>query len=210
MPDFRPVSCLVWPLGLLLSGGLLLGCQPSGSPPADAAWAAAPSSAEQRPIRRLLAGWLREQVRNGTLWPADSCKPWLIQGRDVAEPPLGLPADSADYGYSFADLNQDGRLDGLLHFTPTQCDGGNGSMWVQFAVLALSSPTGYQLTDSLDAELARFADTDFDAKGFYHLDSLGPNRVYATYYEFGPDDGHCCPHRHRREVFDYAARRRRR
>lgn len=208
VPDSRRIRFIIRPLALLLSGGLLLGCQQSG-PPRAAAPAAAFSRAEQQPIRRLFAGWLREQVRSGTLWPADSCKPWLMQGRDFAEPPTGLPADSADFRYSFADLNQDGRPDGLMYFTPEQCDGGNGSMWVQVAVLALSSPTGYRLNDSLDQELTRFTDTDFDAKGWYALDSLGPNRVYATYYELDwQRDGHCCPHIHRPEVFDYAARRR--
>jgi hypothetical protein len=164
--------------------------------------------AEQQ-LRRRFARWQRAELRAGRYWAADSCKPWLLgeRGADTVQgPPVGFPAPG-EFRYSFADLNQDGQLDGLMTFTPEQCDGGNGLLSAQTEVLALSGPGGYTLrADSLRIE--QLADTPAEEAGFYQLDSIGPNRLYATYREFGPDDGRCCPGRQQPVVFDFAARRR--
>ncbi|RTQ47787.1 hypothetical protein EJV47_17860 [Hymenobacter gummosus] len=201
-------SCL-----LLLS--VLAGCQPKQRPVAEAAPTGAEPAADtvagplaRAAIHRQFAQWRQRQVRAGRLWAPDSCKPWLLRGRELPELPLSLP-DSAEYSYSFADLNQDGRLDGLMTFVPAQCDGGTGVLWLhlRYEVLALSAARGYRLHDSL--RLAQFSRRPAAEKaGFYELDSLGPNRLYATYLEFGPESSACCPKVRRPAVFDFAARRR--
>ena len=117
---------------------------------------------------------------------------------------MGFPADSTDYSFSFADLNQDGKLDGIGLFFPEQCDGGDGARWSQSDVLLLSSPQGYQIIDSL--RLDHFAMTDFDTNGFYNVDSIGLNRIYATYLELHQGSTTCCPDVSRPVVFDYAKR----
>ena len=157
-------------------------------------------------IRHLFTVWQHQQVRSGTYWPADSCKPQVVQRQQPASVVLGLPTDSSSYAFSYADLNLDGTLDGLVTFTPDQCDGGNGSMWVQVNVLLLSGHSGYSVTDTLDVE--QFANVPTSKSGFYHLDSIAPNQLFGTYYEFNQNSGHCCPSVKRPVMFDFLGRKR--
>jgi hypothetical protein len=117
----------------------------------------------------------------------------------------GFPSDSTEYNFSFADLNNDGRLDGLVVFKPVQCDGGNGSIWTQFQVLILSKKSIYNVSDTLRVD--RFASTPFDSLGFYWLNSIANDKIFGTYFEFKPDDGYCCPSIQRPVTFDFVERR---
>lgn len=162
-------------------------------------------AADTATIRQLFKTWQRQQLRAGTFWAADSCNARVIERQQPADIVLGLPSDSSDYNFSYADLNADSTLDGLVTFAPHQCDGGNGSMWTQVEVLLLSGPKGYSTIDTLNVK--RFFDTLVDESGFFHLDSIAPNRLFGTYYEFGENSGHCCPSVQRPVVFDFHSRR---
>ena len=156
---------------------------------------------------KLYADWQKEQIRNKNYWANDSCNmQWFSRhaDEDIKDIPYGFP-DSSRTRISYADLNSDGIRDGLIAFTPIQCDGGNGAMWTQEQVFFLSGEKGYRITDSLRVE--DFAVTGFDSTGFYWLDSIGTNKIYGMYFSFAPDDARCCPSTNKPVIFDYAQRK---
>ncbi len=158
-------------------------------------------------ILTLYANWQKEQIRKGNYWANDSCnQDWFLNHaeEDIKDLPYGFP-DPSGFRTSYADLNGDGIRDGLIAFTPVQCDGGNASMWTQEQVFFLSGQKGYAITDSLRVD--EFAATDFDSTGFYWLDSIGANKIYGMYFSFAADDAHCCPSTNKPVTFDYAQRK---
>jgi hypothetical protein len=58
---------------------------------------------------------------------------------------MGIPTD---IHISFTNINNDNKLDALITFNPTQCDGGNALMNAQIRVLIMSNAAGYVTDDS--------------------------------------------------------------
>ncbi len=144
-------------------------------------------------LKQLFMEWLNNELAKGNLWASDSCNlEWITKHRfdGMIENMRGLP-DSSDLNFSYADINSDGQLDQLATFTPSQCDGGNASMWVQIAVLTISENGKYKTTTSIGDGIS--SSISQDTSGFYWYDSIGPNIIYATFYNFKYNDGHCCP-----------------
>lgn len=149
---------------------------------------------ESREVLDLVfSSWKKAYIESGNMWAADSCyMGWFNEHENDDEGlPRGFPKDEADYHYSYADLNADNTNDVMITFTPVQCDGGNASMWTQMAVFIISDGEGYYLNPVINEGVLNSIGTD--SPGFYHYDSIGVNKVYATYIEFKEDDGHCCP-----------------
>lgn len=143
---------------------------------------------QQRKIRKLFAAWQKKEVKAHQF--LDSCNwDWSADHKN-SNIDWGFP-DSTRITFSFADLNNDEKLDGMATFTPDQCDGGNASMWTQIQVFFISGRIKYLVTDEVD--VSKFSGTGFDGKGFYWLDSISKNKINGTYYEFKDYDGHCCP-----------------
>ena len=158
-------------------------------------------------IRKLFRAWQAEEIRNKHYWAHDSCNMNYFNNHSMPDstgPDWGFP-DSSEISFSFACLNEDTTLDGLVTFNPVQCDGGNGSMWTQVQVFILSGKDGYRVTDTIALE--KFASTEFDSLGFYWIDSIGRHTLYGTYTEFSEDDPHCCPSINRPVVFDFVERK---
>jgi hypothetical protein len=164
--------------------------------------------AEIKKIKNIFAEWQTAEIKRGHFVPADSCDPELFYEYTMPanldsryELGYGFPEDTARYKFSFGDLNGDNKLDGLVCFTPYQCNGGNGSIWEQWQVFLISNNDNYIVNDTL--KLESFASTSFDSLGFYRLDSLATNRIYGKYFQFISKDAHCCPSINKPVTFDY-------
>ncbi|MBD2722660.1 hypothetical protein [Hymenobacter armeniacus] len=166
------------------------------------------AAASTADLRTRFDRWQQAQLAAGRFTLPDSCASYrkrLDEHPDEdMEEQYAFPVPE-EIRYSYADLNQDGTLDGLMTFTPEQCDGGNGSMWSQEAVLLLSHGSGYQLNDTL--RLDQLVASAPPQDGFYHVDSIASNRIYGHYFEFGPGSGHCCPSLTQAVTFDYRLRK---
>jgi hypothetical protein len=163
-------------------------------------------------IKQLFANWQTQEIYANHFLPTDSCNPNWFTNHQTNESLnskndliFGFPKDSTEYKFSFADLNNDNKLDGLVVFTPNQCDGGNASSWIQWQVFLLSGTDHFEIMDTL--KVSNFSSTEFDSKGFYWLDRIGKNRIYGTYIEFTKDDGYCCPSINRPVTFDFIERK---
>lgn len=149
---------------------------------------------EIKKLRNLFSEWKKGEIAEGRIWAEDSCNgSWMaerhFESKD-GEIEWGFP-DSSEFLFYYADLNLDGKLDQLVTFSPAQCDGGNGSMWTQIEVLTVSENGSYKTRTLIGDGI--FSSLGKDKSGFYWYDSIGPDLIYATFYNFKDGDGHCCP-----------------
>jgi hypothetical protein len=153
-------------------------------------------------LKKLFIDWKKNEIAQGRIWAEDSCNMDWFSKHDYNEPtiPWGFP-DTSEYKYSYADLNNDGKIDQLVTFIPSQCDGGNGSMWTQIEVLIISDKGKYKIISSLGDGL--FSSLGIDTTGFYWYDSIGVNKIYGTFIKFMKDDEHCCPSIVKPVIFAY-------
>jgi len=162
---------------------------------------------QRKKIRKLFKNWEAKEIRLKHFFAEDSCNPSYYEkheGDNSYNGGWGFP-DSTRIEFSFADLNGDGKLNGLVTFVPDQCDGGNASMWTQLQIFFISGKKKYRITDEIDVK--EFSGTDFDEKGFYWLDSISKNKICGRYIEFKDSDGHCCPSTNWLVTFDFKARK---
>lgn len=160
---------------------------------------------ESTALKKEFARWQRNEIKAGRFWADDSCSMnWFADHEYPASAmPWGFPGIE-EMTFSYADVNGDSRVDQLVTFSPSQCDGGNASMWTKFAILTVSEKGKY-ITKSLDIEGLYFPGGQGE-EGFYHYDSIGTGVIYGTHYVFGKDDGHCCPGTQDFVVFDFKTR----
>lgn len=164
-------------------------------------------------ITEQFYNWQLQEILDQRFLPYDSCnQQWVVNhkfdtlpdGRAMTDIP-GFPAAKDAFTFAFSDLNEDGVLDGLVTFSPSQCDGGNSLMWLQWQVLFLSNNKRYELRENIP--LSSFEGTEFDTKGFYWIDSLVGNHIFGTYLEFKDNDAQCCPSIKNRVKFDFNRKR---
>jgi hypothetical protein len=132
---------------------------------------------------------------------------WFAEHNDNSNASVewGFPKDTTAYSYSYADLNEDGLLDQMVTFIPEQCSGGNASMWTQFEVFTVSNGDRYETEAVLGEGL--FCSLGQDTTGFYWYDSIGPKKIYGTFYNFKDTDAHCCPSVVRPAILAYDSRK---
>jgi len=169
------------------------------------------TSTEKKQIKQFFTAWQAQEIKAKHFYPKNWCNPdsFLMHNRienldSIKGLIYGFPSDTTEFKFSFADLNNDGKLDGLVVFTPNQCDGGNASEWIQWQVFILSNSENYSVTDTI--HMNTFRSTNFNYKGFYWLDSITTNKIFGTYSEFKKDDGRCCPSINKKVIFDFAKR----
>lgn len=169
---------------------------------------AQPSLGEKETIKRMFHNWQMEEIQKGHYWANDSCNPTWFSAHNIKETPndikFGFPSDSDEYYFSFTDLNNDKKLDGLVVFEPDQCDGGNLMEWKQIQVFILSDNGKYKITDTID--VSKFSSTEFDSSGFILLDSIAKYKIFGHYIQFKENDGRCCPSIRIPVTFDYIHR----
>lgn len=168
--------------------------------------------AQKDTIIQLFEQWKIDQVKAGNWVSEENCNGEYMQKQydrpdfeSLDLPIMGFQTEKEGYGYSFGDLNQDGKLDGMVSFQPQQCDGGNGSMWTITDVLILSDKNSYKITDTID--FSEFDNTAFDSSGFYQISYISGQKVYGQFIQFLEDDGHCCPSINRDVIFDFPSRK---
>lgn len=138
-------------------------------------------------LKNLFSLWQKEKIQEGKLWSKDSCfSSWFENHEYEFQVSDWGFSENTEFKFSYADLNNDGKVDQMVTFNPEQCAGGNGSMWLQIKVFTISEVNNYISFSSLDKTL-------FGHEGIWHYDSIATNKVYGTYYEFLEEDGSCCP-----------------
>lgn len=172
-----------------------------------------PSIKDQKDtIVQLFEEWKKEQVKNGSYLADKYCnQEWMLKQYDRPDfeilniPTMGFPLEKESFGFSFSDINQDGRLDGMVTFDPVECDGGKALMWYSVHVLIISENEKYKITDTVD--FSNFGNTAFDSSGIYQIGKISGQKVYGTYIEFLPDDLPGWPSIFREVIFDFPSRK---
>jgi len=169
-----------------------------------------PSLKEQKDtIVQLFGQWKKEQIENGNYLADEYCDPeWMMkqyENENYQGPSMGFQTEKEGYGYSYGDINLDGRLDGMISFDPIQCDGGKALMWYTANVLIISDGENYKITDTVD--FSSFGNTEFDARGIYQIGKISGQKAYGTYIEFLKDDLPSWPSIYRDVIFDFPSRK---
>lgn len=161
---------------------------------------------EVKILKTLFAEWQQNEIAEHRFWAADSCYPdWFLEHEfeGTLSEMWGFP-DSSELNFSYADVNVDGKLDQLVTFVPVQCDGGNGSIWIQFEVFTVSDSNNYKTEPYLGEGI--FSAFGKDTSGFYWYDSIAPNKIFGRFINFLGGDGYCCPSVIRPIIIDYKTR----
>lgn len=162
---------------------------------------------EVKVLKAQFAEWQQNEIAERNFWADDSCHPEWFREHEfegTISEMWGFP-DSSEFNFSYADVNIDGKLDQLVTFVPAQCNGGNGSVWIQFEVFTVSDSVGYQTIAYLGEGI--FSAFGKDTSGFYWYDSIAPNKIYGRFMNFLESDGYCCPSIIRPVIIDYYTRK---
>lgn len=109
----------------------------------------------------------------------------------------GIPRDIQ---VSYSDINGDNKIDGLITFSPDMCGGGNATMNVQIQVLILSKGTDYFVDD-------KFFNKIEEKYGGGIIESVSDGVFFGTQYEYGENDGRCCPSIKKPFIIDYKTKK---
>ena len=145
----------------------------------------AQSKSEYVQIVNKFEQWKKDQYQKGNYATEKNCDPDTVLKVGYKGAEMGIPTD---IHISFTNINDDNKLDAIITFNPTQCDGGNALMNAQIRVLILSNAGGYTTDDSyIDKIESQFK------KGWVIIDGALYGSFYGTYYEYKDSDGRCCP-----------------
>lgn len=136
---------------------------------------------------KILVGfeqWKTSAIKNGSYANAANCNMERVTKDGYKGPFTGIPEEISIH---YADVNGDGKLDGLVTFHPKQCDGGNAMMNAQDRVLILSKGTGY----TADAKYINNIEKQKD--GWLSVTGASDGIIFGTYYNYTAEDGRCCP-----------------
>ena len=142
--------------------------------------------------------WKSNAIKNGSYASAANCKMEIVTKDGYKGPNTGIPQDLSIH---FADINGDGKLDGLFTFHPQQCDGGNAMMNAQDRVLVLSKGTTYT-TDA-----TYISNIEQKKEGWFTVTGALEGMIFGTYNEYGPEDGRCCPSIRKPFTIDYKTKK---
>lgn len=144
----------------------------------------AQSASVQVQILTRFEQWKASAIKAGTYASAAACNMNTVTRNGYKGPTTGIPNE---YSIHYADINGDGKLDGLVCFHPVQCDGGNALMNAQDRVLILSKGTGWYTDEKYIRNIEQKKD------GWLTVNGANDGMIYGTYYDYGPDDARCCP-----------------
>lgn len=128
--------------------------------------------------------WKTNAIKTGKYASAANCKMETVTKDGYKGPFTGIPEEISIH---YADINGDGKLDGLVTFHPQQCDGGNAMMNVQDRVLILSKGTGYTTDAAFISNIEQKKD------GWLSVSGVSGGTIFGTYYNYAAEDGRCCP-----------------
>lgn len=141
--------------------------------------------------------WKAEKIKAGKYATAANCNTNNVTRNGYKGPVTGIPAEFAVH---FADINGDKKMDALFTFHPVPCDGGNALMNAQDRVLILSRGTGYYTDDKFIGNIEGKKD------GWLTVTGATEGTLSGTYYNYGPDDGRCCPSIRKPFTIDFKTR----
>lgn len=150
---------------------------------------------EQKVIQLYFENWKRHQITSGNYLSIENCNWNYVKENNINTlDVLGIPSDITIH---FGDINHDNKEDGIVCILPNQCDGGNGSMMFQLAILIVSTSYDYDV-------LEKYPSMNLGFNGsFYHIENIIGDQVKATYFEYIKEDGRCCPSIQRTVLFDF-------
>jgi len=150
---------------------------------------AQPASANQLAIQNAYKGWKTAQLRAGNYLAKSQCN--LQSVRELMKSGRSVNKGFGTAGFSYGDINRDGIEDALVTFNPWQCDGGNGLMNVQTAVLVLSASNGsrYFVEDTRLDNIKGLPNGMWTS--FERVTSSG--KITGTAYGYSYGDARCCP-----------------
>jgi hypothetical protein len=140
---------------------------------------------EQKEIVSQFNLWKSRQYQDAVFATENNCNPDSSVKHGDKGPVMGIPKEIQ---ILYADINQDGKTDGLILFSPDQCDGGNALMFAQIRVLILSGRNGYTTDDKYIDNKERLV-----KKGWLNITRVSDCSFYGIYFEYQKTDGRCCP-----------------
>jgi len=146
-----------------------------------------PVFANQTAIHAAYRNWKISQLSKSNYLPDAECN--LERARELVHIRTAMGFGTA--GFSYGDINGDGKVDALVEFNPRQCDGGNGLMNVQIAILILSSRnnSSYKVDDRRLDRLEGIPDNLN-----LHFEKVnGYGTITGTAYGYSYSDARCCP-----------------
>jgi len=145
----------------------------------------AQSKSEYVQIVNKFEQWKKDQYKKGNYATEKNCDRDTVLKAGYKGAEIGIPTD---IHISFTNINDDSKLDAIITFNPTQCDGGNALMNAQIRVLILTNVDGDTTDDSYIDEI----ESQFK-KGWLIIDGALYGSFYGAYYEYKDSDGRCCP-----------------
>ncbi len=160
---------------------------------------AAQSKSEYLQIINKFEQWKSIQFKKGIYATEKKCNLGTVTKDSYTGPTMGIPND---VDISFTDINNDNKLDAIVMFNPSQCDGGNALMNAQIRILILSNGMTYIADDTyIDKIESRFK------KGWFSIKKASYGTFFGTYYEYKETDGRCCPSIRRPFIIDYKTKK---
>ena len=136
--------------------------------------------------------WKKQEINQGNYAAKQNCNPksvyrslQLNRLNGIAQ--IGFSKESL----SFADINNDRRVDALILFKPKQCDGGNAFMNAQTALVVLSKEDKSAYT--VDSEI--LSNLNGVPSGWWlTFEALQSNGIIiGTAQGYSERDARCCP-----------------
>ena len=148
-----------------------------------------PASANQIAIQKAYKDWKTSQLRAGNYVADSQCN---LQGvRELMQSGRRIGSGFGTAGFSYGDINKDGKEDALITFNPQQCDGGNALMNAQTTVLILSANNGSRyIVDDKKLENLKGLPDGMWAR-FEKFTRSG--NITGTAFGYRNSDPRCCP-----------------
>ncbi len=158
----------------------------------------AQSTNEYAQVLSRFEQWKTAQYNTGKYARPANCKTEIVMKDGYKGPVAGIPTDMAVF---YSDMNNDGKLDGLITFNPIQCDGGNALMNAQARVLVVSKGATWVTDDKYIENIEAKKD------GWLIVTGVSGGTISGTYYAYGADDPRCCPSIKKPFTIDYKTKK---
>ena len=164
-----------------------------------------PDTRSREKIVNTFTSWKMQQIRKGNYAEANKCNPLSLResmqrghGKDIAM--IGFSKESL----SFADINNDGKVDALALFKPKQCDGGNALMNSQSALLVLSDEG--KSTYTVDRDTLTNLGGIPNGWWLAFKAAVDNGEITGTAMGYSATDARCCPSLSREFIYKYPSK----
>jgi hypothetical protein len=127
-------------------------------------------------ILKKFEQWKVVQYKKGIFATELNCDLGIVTKSGYKGPERGIPKDINIY---YTDLNLDDKIDAVITFQPSQCDGGVALKNAQMRLLILSKKEGYIVDDTFLDKMVNAYKT-----GWFIVDGALYGTIYGTYYQY--------------------------